>query len=288
MSGQYQGLPMLQIVYQLPSPLSLSCKTTDWWENVVLLTFTDYDWLQNFRMRKVACDYLCTQLQPLIQRRDTHLRCAITCQASSCHNTVVLGYPSWSWVLYDCSPLWYQQIYSMWNCTWNCMCYSDKQYIKFPIGHGQQNVIHGFESMWDFPQCVEAIDGSHIPERLPALNHTDYYNSKGWYSILVQAVIMNTYYAISMWNGRAVCTMHVFLEILPFLKMLLQSRFYMVTTIQCIRCEIPPLLIADLSYPLLPWLLKPYANHGSLTPEQKNFNYGLSCARIVSENAFKG
>ena len=46
------------------------------------------------------------------------------------------------------------------------------------------------------------------------------------------------------------------------------------------------LLVADSAYPLLLWLLKPFVNHGSLTQDQKNFNYHLSCARIVSENAF--
>ena len=44
-------------------------------------------------------------------------------------------------------------------------------------------------------------------------------------------------------------------------------------------CEILPLLVADSAYPLLRWLLKPFANHGSLTQEQKHFNYRLLCAR---------
>ena len=41
--------------------------------------------------------------------------------------------------------------------------------------------------------CVGAVDGSHIPVRPPVLNHTNYYNHKGWYSILVQAVIDHKY-----------------------------------------------------------------------------------------------
>ena len=45
---------------------------------MVLRTFTDYDWVQNFRMRKVTYQHLCFQLRPLIERKDTKLRRAIT------------------------------------------------------------------------------------------------------------------------------------------------------------------------------------------------------------------
>jgi len=37
-------------------------------------------------------------------------------------------------------------------------------------------------------QCAGAIDGTHVPVRAPAMNHTDYYNRKRWYSIIVQGV----------------------------------------------------------------------------------------------------
>ena len=66
-------------------------------------------------------------------------------------------------------------------------------YIKFPIGQAQWDVIEGFETKCGFPQCVWAIDGSHIPIQPPALNHTDFYNRKSWYSILVQAVVNHEY-----------------------------------------------------------------------------------------------
>ena len=33
-----------------------------------------------------------------------------------------------------------------------------------------------------------SIDGCHIPIMPPALNHTDYFNRKGWYSIILQAI----------------------------------------------------------------------------------------------------
>lgn len=45
-------------------------------------------------------------------------------------------------------------------------------------------------------------------------------------------------------------------------------------------------LIGDAGYPLLPWLLKPFPHNTNLSSRQKTFNYRLSRARIVSENAF--
>lgn len=50
--------------------------------------------------------------------------------------------------------------------------------------------------------------------------------------------------------------------------------------------EVPIVLIGDSGYPLLPWLIKPFAFTGMLTQKQKEFNYRLSRARIVVENAF--
>lgn len=44
-------------------------------------------------------------------------------------------------------------------------------------------------------------------------------------------------------------------------------------------------IVADDAFPLKPYLMKPYARQ-NLTMEQKIFNYRLSRARRISENAF--
>ena len=67
------------------------------------------------------------------------------------------------------------------------------KYIEFPAGQVLQNIIEGFELKLGFPQCVGAIDVSHIPICAPELNHTEYYNRKGWYSMVVQAVVNHDY-----------------------------------------------------------------------------------------------
>ena len=62
-------------------------------------------------------------------------------------------------------------------------------YIKIPQGDDLQEVLRGFRQRWGFPQCAGVIDGSHIPIIAPEENHTDYFNRKGWHSVLLQGVV---------------------------------------------------------------------------------------------------
>ena len=48
---------------------------------------------------------------------------------------------------------------------------------------------------------------------------------------------------------------------------------------------VPPLIVGDSAFPLCTWLMKPSTN-AVLTPQQRNFNYRLSRARMVTEGAY--
>jgi len=58
-------------------------------------------------------------------------------------------------------------------------------YILFPTSDELKEVVKGF----NFPQCAGSTDGSHISVTPPFMSHTDYYNRKGFYSVIVQAVV---------------------------------------------------------------------------------------------------
>ena len=65
--------------------------------------------------------------------------------------------------------------------------------LKWPTGGALRTVVDGFLQIWGSPQCAGAIDGTHIPIVAPPQSSTDYYNRKGFYSIVLQAVVDHKY-----------------------------------------------------------------------------------------------
>ena len=62
-------------------------------------------------------------------------------------------------------------------------------YIRIPTGTALKLVVDGFKNDHGFLQCAGAVDGTHIPIVSPQECPTDYYNRKGWHSILMQGVV---------------------------------------------------------------------------------------------------
>ena len=63
------------------------------------------------------------------------------------------------------------------------------RYISFPTGAALREIIDGFKDDLGFPQCAGAVDGSHIPIISPQECPADYYNRKGWHSIILQELL---------------------------------------------------------------------------------------------------
>ena len=138
--------------------------------------------------------YICDQLKPVIARQDTQLRRAISVQQRVAMTMWCLATPSEYWMIAHLFGVARSTVCTIVQETC-CAIVSVLMdtYIKFPTGNSLKKVVEGFEKKWGFPQCVGAIDGSHIPISAPEMNHTDYYNCKGWYSMIVQAIVDHDY-----------------------------------------------------------------------------------------------
>ena len=95
------------------------------------------------------------------------------------------------------------------------------------MGQGLRTIVDSFESKWGFPQCTGAIDGSHIPIIAPAENALDYYNRKGFHSVILQAVVDHEYkFLMYVWAGPAVCMMLECLATPSFMQNVKAGVFY--------------------------------------------------------------
>lgn len=165
-----------------------------------------------------------------------------------------------------------------------------KSYLRntsLPRGQALTDVVEGFKTKWGMIQCAGSIDGCHIPIMPPAHNHTDYYNRKGWYSMLLQAVVDHDYLFTDMCSGwpGSVHDARVCVNSAIHMKAS-QKEILDGESIKVHGTNIPIFLIGDSAYPQSTWLMKPFPYKSNLTRDQQSFNRHISRAHIVVETAF--
>ncbi|CAM5115742.1 unnamed protein product [Eretmochelys imbricata] len=147
-----------------------------------------------------------------------------------------------------------------------------------------QVIVDGFAAM-GFPNCGGAIDGIHIPILAPEHQTGEYINHKGYFSIVLQALMdhKGRFTNIKVgWPGK-VHDACIFRNS-GLWEWLQQGIYFPDQKITIGDVEMPIVILGDPAYPLMPWLMKPYT--GSLDSSQELFNYRLSKYRMVVECAF--
>lgn len=68
------------------------------------------------------------------------------------------------------------------------------EYMACPSSPEQwKTVANGFAKRWNFYNCLGALDGKHVAIRAPANSGSMFYNYKGFYSIILLALVDSDY-----------------------------------------------------------------------------------------------
>ncbi|XP_075154536.1 uncharacterized protein LOC142228101 [Haematobia irritans] len=146
--------------------------------------------------------------------------------------------------------------------------------------------VSGFENI-GFPQCLGAVDGCHIEVSPPSGDAVDYFNYKGWYSIVLFALVDYRYrflYVNVGCPGR--CNDSYIYRQSELSKMIESSPWLKRKTKDICGTPVQVLIIGDSAFKFSPTLMKPYPFSTAAPLDKQTFNYGLSKARRVVENAF--
>ena len=163
-----------------------------------------------------------------------------------------------------------------------------EEYLKTPKTASKWlEISEKFSQRWNFPNTIGAIDGKHIVLEQPSNSGSHYRNYKGSDSIILLAVVGPEYeflYAEVGMNGR---NSDGGAWAQSPLKMALENNTLNVpkSTPLLDGIDIPYVLVGDDAFPLSHYMMKPYPQK-NLCSEKRIFNYRLSRARRISENAF--
>lgn len=162
-------------------------------------------------------------------------------------------------------------------------------YLPSPKKEDWIKIANDFNEIWNFPNCVGAIDGKHISIICPPGAGSEYYNYKGYHSIVLQAVVdaHAKFVVIDVGDYGRSSDSGIFKESL-FGKKLINNKLNLPAPKkidQNINEDFPFVFVGDEAYPLLPNLMRPFPRR-QLTNEKRIYNYRLSRARRIVECAF--
>ena len=142
------------------------------------------EWKENFRLSRASFFKLTEMLRPYIEHQVTHMRSPIPVEAQV---AITLYYLSDEGRLRkvanafgisrsSCSIIVRRVSKVITN-------HLGPLYIKLPMTEEEvKETVSKFYSAFEIPQCLGAIDSTHIEIKQPLLNSTDYINRKSRYS----------------------------------------------------------------------------------------------------------
>ena len=145
-----------------------------------------------------------------------------------------------------------------------------------------------FFQRWNFPHTCGALDEKHVACRCPSKTGSQYFNYKGFYSIVLLALVDADYKFIWADVGGTGSASDAQIYNDSELKECVEDDtlgFLNPEPLPFDNEDMPYFFVGDDAFALKPTMMKPYSLRGQ-TDDQRIFNYRLSRTRRVVENAF--
>ena len=243
----------------------------------LLGSFNQREFKGRMRMDVSTFEYLCSTLAPELRRRDTGMRLAIPVEVKVAVSITRLATGNSMQVIADLYRIGHSS--SQQAVSEFCVAIKKKllkKFISWPSRATMDRYAEEFQGIHQIPYVVGAVDGSHIPIVAPQLHAADYYNRKGFHSILLQGVVSAKclFWDFDIgWAG----SMH-------------DANLWGRTEIgqYCEAGKLAPYtLVGDAAYPCRPWMLAPFrGSKDGLSREEYHWNYVQSSTRMAVERAF--
>ena len=162
-------------------------------------------------------------------------------------------------------------------------------FIQVPASTEEwSKVAEDFQTKWNYPCCIGAIDGRHVAIKQPPDSGSEFLNYKHFFSVLLFALVDANYKFLYVNVGAAGRDGDAGVFSTSSLKKALDANTLHLpppVTLGGMTAPIHHHIVGDDAFPLRVDMMKPYP-HRNLDREKLIYNYRLSRARRVVENAF--
>lgn len=165
-------------------------------------------------------------------------------------------------------------------------------YMRMPADSEDWKVIaKNFESIWNFPHCIGAIDGKHVVIKAPSNSGSLYFNYNGRFSVVLMALVDAAYKFIAIDVGSYGRNSDGGIFSNSSLGKATATKQLHIPDHEPLSSDsslgpMPYVIVGDEALPLMENLTRPYPSGKKvIAQDQRIFHYRLSRVHRIVENA---